>query len=257
MELKEILELDYNQIQPLLKTLDEQGILEEVLPELTALKGVDIVNGQKHKDNFYHTLQVVENTYKASSNIWLRLVSILHDIGKAPTKKFINGQGWTFQNHEYIGGKMVKKIFKRFDLDMKYFPYVQKLITIHGRPKELTKDVSDSALRRLAKDMETSQTLDDLFVFCKCDITTKFPDKLKRQQDALETVYQEVLRVVKTDKENEWRCPISGQMVMEHFNLGAGREVGVIKKQIENAIKSGEIKDDFDSAFEYMKNISL
>lgn len=257
MELKEILELDYKQIQPLLKELDKQGILEEILPELTALKGVDIVNGQKHKDNYFHTLQVVENTYKATSNIWLRLVSILHDIGKAPTKKFIKGQGWTFQNHEYIGGKMLKKIFKRFNLDFEYFPYVKNLIVNHGRPKELTKDVSDSALRRLAKDMETSQTLDDLFVFCKCDITTKFPDKLTRQQNALENVYQEVLRVVQMDKANEWRCPVSGQMIMDYFNLGAGREVGIIKKQIENAIKSGEIPDELEPALEYMKNISL
>ena len=257
MELKEILELDYNQIQPLLKELDKQGLLTEVLPELTALKGVDIVNGQKHKDNYFHTLQVVENTYKASSNIYLRLVAILHDIGKAPTKKFIKGQGWTFQNHEFIGGKMVKKIFKRFDLDMNYYPYVKNLVTIHGRPKELTKDVSDSALRRLAKDLETPQNLEDLFTFCKCDITTRFPDKLKKQQNALENVYQEVLRVVQTDKENEWRCPISGQMIMEHFNLGAGREVGTIKKQIENAIKSGEIPDELEPALEYMKNIQV
>jgi CRISPR/Cas system-associated endonuclease Cas3-HD len=257
MELREILELDYKQIQPFLKELDKQGILKEVLPELTALKGVEIVNGQKHKDNYFHTLQVVENTYKASSNIWLRLVSILHDIGKAPTKKFIKGQGWTFQNHEYVGGKMLKKIFKRFDLDFKYYPYVKNLIVNHGRPKELTKDVSDSALRRLAKDLETPQNLDDLFLFCKCDITTRKIDKLTRQQADLEKVYQEVLRVVKTDKENEWRCPVSGQMIMEHFNLGAGREVGVIKKQIETAIKSGEIADELESALEYMKNINV
>jgi hypothetical protein len=264
MTLKDILELDYKQVQPLLLELDKQGILEEILPELTALKGVDIVNGQKHKDNFYHTLQVVENTYKATSNIYLRLVAILHDIGKAPTKKFIKGQGWTFQNHEYVGCKMIHKILKRFrDSDGynyfhgKKYQYVKLLVKNHGRPKELTKDVSDSALRRLATDMEDAQHLEDLFLFCKCDITTKFPDKLTRQQGDLENVYQEVLRVVQMDKANEWRCPVSGQMIMDYFNLGAGREVGIIKKQIENAIKSGEIPDELEPALEYMKNISL
>ena len=257
MNLNEILELDYKQIQALLISLDEQGILDEVLPELTALKGVEKVDGQSHKDNYFHTLKVVENTYKATSNVWLRLVAILHDIGKAPTKKFIKGQGWTFQNHEFVGGKMVGKIFNRFKLDHKYLPYVKKLVTIHGRPKELTKSVSDSALRRLATDLGTPQDLEDLFTFCKCDITTKFPDKLKKQQQALENVYQEVLRVVEMDKKNEWRCPVTGQMIMEHFNLKGGREVGTIKKQIEQAIKNGSVEDTYESAFQFMESIKL
>jgi tRNA nucleotidyltransferase/poly(A) polymerase len=264
MTLRQILELDYKQIQPLLLELDKQGILEEILPELTALKGVDIVNGQKHKDNFYHTLQVVENTYKATSDIWLRLVAILHDIGKAPTKKFIKGQGWTFQNHEYVGSKMIHKIFQRFrDSDSynyfhgKKYQYVKKLVKNHGRPKELTVNVTDSALRRLATDMEDMQHLEDLFLFCKCDITTKNSDKLKRLQDSLGNVYQEILRVKKQDKENEWKCPVTGKMIMEYFNLKPSLKVGEIKQQIESAIKSGEIKDDYDEAFEYMKNLEI
>ncbi len=256
MEFVQLLELDWKQIRPLLLDLDNRGILEQVLPELTKLKGVEKVNGQGHKDNFIHTLQVVENTYKATTDKKIRLVSILHDIGKCPTKKFIKGQGWTFSNHEFVGGKMLKKVFKNLDMTMEDYDYVKKLVTLHGRPKELTKNVTESALRRFAKEMGSAEDLKDLILFCKCDITTKFPDKLKKQQEGYENVYQQILEVVKKDKEDEWRCPINGHVIIEHFGESVkGKVLGQIKNNIENAIKNGVIKDDYDEAFEYMLSL--
>lgn len=258
MNFEQLLGLDWKQIKPLLLELDNKGLLENVLPELTNLKGVERIDGQGHKDNFIHTLQVIENTYKATTDKKIRLVSILHDIGKAPTKKFIKGQGWTFSNHEYVGGKMLSKVFNKLELPEEYFYYVKKLVTLHGRPKELTKNVTESALRRFAKEAETLEDLKDLILFCKCDITTKFPEKLKSQQDGYDNVYQQILEVIKKDKEGEWRCPINGHMIIEYFGEGVkGRVLGNIKQEIESAIKSGKIGDNYDEAFEYMKSIKI
>ncbi len=250
----DILNADASNIKNMFLILDEKGILSEVLPELIALKGVDKTKESYHKDNFYHTLQVIENTYNTTKNPWIRLVAILHDIGKAKTKKWINGIGWTFHNHEFVGAKMIKHIFKRFNLPEDKYEYVYKLIYNHGFPKELSKNVTDSALRRFA--LEIGDELEDLILFCKCDLTSKNLEKTTRQSKAYDDVYNAIINIRKLDEIAKWRCPIDGNIIMQYFGV-KGKEVGLIKNKIEKAIKSGEIEDSYENAFEYMKQIKL
>jgi tRNA nucleotidyltransferase/poly(A) polymerase len=243
-----LLNLEADQIRPMLKHLDEAGILSEILPELCALKGSD----GGHKDNFIHTLIVIENTYHATRDPRIRLVAFLHDIGKAVTKKYIKGSGWTFHQHEFVGGKMLAPIFKRLDINKDYYEYVHKLVTNHGYPKELTINVSDSALRRFGN--ELGSELEDLFLFCKCDLTTANANKKERQINAYNNLYKEIIRVREEDEKAKWRCPIDGNLIMKHFGI-KGRAVGDIKLKVETAIKSGQIPDSYEAAFEYMKTL--
>lgn len=250
----DILNADASNIRNLFEILDQNGILEEILPELIALKGVDKSKESFHKDNFNHTLSVIENTYNATSNPWIRLVAILHDIGKAKTKKWVDGIGWTFHNHEYVGGKMLQPIFKRLELPEDKYDYVHKLIVNHGFPKELTKNVTDSGLRRFGN--EIGDDLEDLILFCKCDLTSKNLEKKTRQYKGYDDVYNAIIKIREKDEIAKWRCPIDGVMIMDYFDV-KGKEVGIIKSKIESAIKNGEIADNYDAAFEYMKTIKL
>ncbi len=249
----DILNADANQIKKIFDDLDKNGLLEKNLPELTALKGVDNTQKTFHKDNYIHTIQVVENTYHATKNPWIRLVSILHDIGKSKTKRWDKSNGWSFHNHEIEGGKMLLRIFKRLNIPNDKFDYVHKLIIYHGYPKSLTIEVSDSALRRFGK--EIGEDLEDLILFCKCDLTSKKLDKKERQSKAYDDVYNATLKVREKDKIAEWRCPIDGNLIMEYFGTKEGRKIGIIKSKIIDAIKTGVIADSYDEAFEFMKKI--
>lgn len=250
----DILNVEASQIRNLLELLDKNSILNEFLPELTALKGIDKTKKSLHKDNYIHTLQVIENTYYATKNPWIRLVSILHDIGKAKTKKWDDDLGWTFHNHEIVGGKMLKSIFKRLDIPMDNYEYVYKLIINHGFPKELTKNVSDSALRRFGLDLGAD--LEDLILFCKCDLTSTNVEKKNRQIKSYEDVYNAIIKIRENDELAKWRCPIDGNMIMNYFGV-KGKEIGIIKSSIELAIKTGKIGDNYEEAFEYMKTLQV
>ena len=237
-----------------LTRLDKDGVLEILLPELTNLKGVDVVDGRGHKDNYLHTLQVIKQTAEASTDPWMRLVAILHDAGKAKTKKYFPGKGWTFQNHELVSAHMVKDVFNRFGLDKSKMKYVYKLIEYHGIAKELTKeDVSDSAIRRFST--ELGDWVDDLLLFCKCDMTTRFEDKRARFQKDLDDLKNRIEEVRQKDEAAKWRCPIDGNFIMKELNIVPGKKLGLIKSEIERAIKAGEVEDDFDSAYEYLMKI--
>uniref|UniRef100_UPI002F93642A CCA tRNA nucleotidyltransferase n=1 Tax=Kaistella sp. TaxID=2782235 RepID=UPI002F93642A len=227
-----------------LKLMEETGILPLVMPELTALRGIEEVEGQTHKDNFWHTLEVVDNISKNTQNLWLRWAALLHDIGKAPTKKFVEGIGWTFYGHEFLGSKMVKSLFHRLKLplgsDMKY---VQKLVKLSSRPISLIDDgTSDSALRRLLFD--SGEDLEDLFTLCKADITTKNSSKQQKFKKNFEYVAQKIKEVEEKDQVRNFQPPISGEEIMELFNLKPGREIGILKEKVKEAILEGEIAND-------------
>jgi len=231
-----------------LKLLEETGILPLIMPELTALKGIEEIEGQTHKDNFWHTLEVVDNISKNTDKLWLRWAALLHDIGKAPTKKFVEGTGWTFHGHEFLGSKMVKTIFHRLKLplgnDMKY---VQKLVKLSSRPISLVDDdTSDSALRRLLFD--AGEDLEDLFILNKADITTKNSAKQNRFKQNFEVVAEKIKQVEEKDQVRNFQPPISGEEIMELFGLQPGREIGILKEKVKEAILEGEISNDKDEA---------
>ncbi len=231
-----------------LKILAETGILERIMPELTALKGIEEVEGQTHKDNFWHTLEVVDNISKNTENLWLRWAALLHDIGKAPTKKFVDGIGWTFHGHEFLGSKMVKNLFYKLKLplgpDMKY---VQKLVKLSSRPIALIDDdTSDSALRRLLFD--AGDDLEDLFTLCKADITTKNASKQAKFKRNFEEVAKKIKEVEEKDQVRNFQPPISGEEIMQLFSLKPGREIGILKEKVKEAILEGEIANDKDEA---------
>lgn len=237
-----------------LKLLEETGLLEIILPELTALKGIEDVDGQTHKDNFYHTLEVVDNISGNTDKLWLRWSALLHDIGKAPTKKFVEGTGWTFHGHEFLGSKMIKGIFKRLKLplgpDQKY---VEKLVRMHARPIALiTDDASDSALRRLLFD--SGENLEDLFTLCKSDITTKNYSKQTRFKKNFEYVQQKIKEVEEKDQVRNFQPPITGEEIMEMFNIKPGREIGILKEKVKEAILEGEIPNEHEAAKNFVIN---
>ena len=231
-----------------LKLLEETGLLKYILPELMSLKGIEEIEGQTHKDNFYHTLEVVDNISKNTENLWLRWSALLHDIGKAPTKKFVEGTGWTFHGHEFLGSKMARNLFQRLKLPLgNDLKYVQKMVKLSSRPIALvTDDASDSALRRLLFD--AGEDLEDLFTLCKADITTKNSKKQEKFTKNFEYVAQKIKEVEEKDQVRNFQPPISGEEIMEMFNIQPGREIGILKEKVKEAILEGEIANDKEDA---------
>ena len=235
-----------------LKLLDDAGLMKFILPELVALKGIEEIEGQTHKDNFYHTLEVVDNISQNTENIWLRWAALLHDIGKAPTKRFDKKIGWTFHSHEFIGSKMVTQLFRRQKLPMgQPMKYVKKIVKLSSRPISLIdENVTDAALRRLL--FEAGEDFEDLITLCKADITTKNEKKQKRFKKNFILVEEKIKEVEKRDKVRNFQPPVSGEEIMEIFDLKPSKVVGEIKTAIKEAILEGEIENNRESALKYM-----
>jgi poly(A) polymerase len=234
------------------KLLFETRLLHQFFPELVRLQGVEIINGIGHKDNFYHTLKVLDNVAKASDNLWLRWAAILHDIAKPFTKKFDPENGWSFHGHEDKGARMTPGIFKRLKLPLnEKMKYVQKMVQLHLRPIALVDaEVTDSAIRRLIVD--AGEDLEDLLTLCKADITTRDPQKLQQYLENFEKVKRRVQEVEERDRLRNWQPPVTGEMIMEYFSIRPSPLVGIIKNAVREAILEGEIPNEPESAYAYM-----
>lgn len=239
-----------------LNLLFESGLLKIIFPELHAMRGIEVINNKGHKDNFYHTLQVVDNVCKETDNLWLRWATLLHDIGKPLSKRFIVEEGgWTFHGHEDRGSRMVSRIFRKLKLPLnEKLKYTEKLVALHHRPKVLAEEgITDSAIRRLIVD--AGDDLEDLFTLCRADMTSKFPEKIKLYRGNLLKVQELVKELEERDTLRNWQPPVSGEDIMKHFNLSPCREVGLIKAELREAILDGDVPNSYEDAYKKMVEI--